>query len=64
METISGLIADHGANIRTVRHDREVEDLRIGEAYLDFHVESAGHEQTKRIVRSIERHGYRVSRLN
>jgi threonine dehydratase len=64
MEELSGIVADHGANIRTVRHDREVEDLRIGEAYLDFQLETAGHDHTERIVRSIERHGYRVRRLN
>jgi threonine dehydratase len=64
MEEISGVIADHGANIRTVRHDREVEDLAIGEAYLDFHIETSGHEQTARIVTDLEEKGYDVTRLN
>ncbi|WP_435362299.1 threonine ammonia-lyase [Haloarchaeobius sp. DFWS5] len=64
MSEVSGIIADHSANIRTVRHDREVDDLNIGEAYLDFHIETSGHEQTARIVTAIEDHGYDVERLN
>ncbi|WP_276259065.1 threonine ammonia-lyase [Haloglomus litoreum] len=64
MEEIAGVIADHGANIRTVRHDREVEDLTIGEAYLDFHIQTSGHEQTARIVTGMEERGYAVTRLN
>ncbi|WP_101296840.1 threonine ammonia-lyase [Halegenticoccus soli] len=64
MEEISGVIGDHGANIRTVRHDRSVDDLTIGEAYLLFEVETSGAEHAKSIVRSIELAGYTVEDLN
>lgn len=64
MGEISSVIADHGANIRTVRHDRSVEDLTIGEAYLVFEVETSGSEQARSIVDSIESEGYAVEEMN
>ena len=64
MAEISGVIADHGANIHTVRHDRAVEDLDVGEAYLVFQVETSGAAHAAAIVESIEAHGYEVQRLS
>ncbi|UPM44899.1 threonine ammonia-lyase [Halocatena salina] len=64
MSEISGTIAEHGANIRTVRHDRSVEDLTIGEAYLMFEVETSGAEHARSIVESIEADGYAVEEMN
>jgi threonine dehydratase len=64
MEEISGLIADHGANIRTVRHDRSVEDLNVGEAYLVFQVETSGAEHAASIIDAIEANGYVVEDIN
>lgn len=60
MEYISGIIADEGANIRDVRHDRSVEDLEIGEAYLVFTVESSGAEHAASIIDSVSAAGYSV----
>jgi threonine dehydratase len=64
MSEISEIIAEHGANIRTVRHDRSVEDLTIGEAYLVFEVETSGEEHARSIVDSIEAEGYVVEEMN
>ncbi|AEH36030.1 threonine ammonia-lyase [Halopiger xanaduensis] len=64
MEEVSGLIADHGANIRTVRHDRSAPELDVGEAHLVFQVETSGAGQSRAIVRSIRDHGYEVRRVN
>ncbi|WP_338728250.1 threonine ammonia-lyase [Haladaptatus sp. DJG-WS-42] len=64
MTQISGIIADEGANIRDVRHDRAVDDLRVGEAYLVFQVVTSGTEHAESIGRAIESAGYEVERMN
>lgn len=63
MEEISGIIADKGANIRDVRHDRSVDDLKIGEAYLVFRVESSGAEHANSIIEAVEGAGYSVENI-
>ncbi|ELY97954.1 threonine ammonia-lyase [Natrialba asiatica] len=64
MEEISGLIADHNANIQTVRHDRSAPELDVGEAHLDFQIETSGAGQARAIIRSIRDHGYEVTHVN
>lgn len=64
MEHISGVIAEHGANIHTVRHDRALEDLDIGEAYLVFQVETSGAEHAATIMDAITNTGYDVELVN
>jgi threonine dehydratase len=64
MNTISGLIADEGANIRTVNHYRADETLDVGEAYLVFLVETSGDEHADTITNEIEAEGYAVKRIN
>ena len=61
MADISAAIADQGANIQTVRHDRALEDLDVGEAYLIFQVETSGADHARRVVAAIADHGYDVS---
>ncbi|MFC4360561.1 threonine ammonia-lyase [Halobium salinum] len=61
LQSISGIIADEGANIRDVRHDRSVEDLEVGEAYLVFDVETSGVEHAASIIDSLEGAGYPVA---
>jgi threonine dehydratase len=60
MAELSGIIADHDANIQTVRHDRALEDLDVGEAYLIFQIETSGRQHTRNIVDSIADNGYPV----
>ena len=59
---LSGLIADTGANVRTVGHDRAVEDLDVGEAYVTFNVETSGRSHTQSIIEAIRSDGYDVER--
>ncbi|MFB6207373.1 MAG: threonine ammonia-lyase [Haloglomus sp.] len=64
MQDISGTIADHGANIHGVRHERSVDDLDVGEAYLVFNVETGGAEHAQSIVDAIRDAGYPVDDLS
>jgi len=64
MAELSGVIAEHDANIQTVRHDRALEDLDVGEAYLIFQVETSGAKHARHIVDSIAHHGYSVDVVN
>ncbi|MFD1565282.1 threonine ammonia-lyase [Haloarchaeobius amylolyticus] len=64
MEDVSGIIAEHGANIQTVRHDRSAPELDVGEAHLVFQIETSGSSQSRTIVRSIRDHGYEVRHVN
>lgn len=64
MNEISGIIADHDANIRMVRHDRSVPELDVGEAYLVFQIETSGSGHARDVIRSIRDHGYEVRHEN
>ena len=63
MQHISGLIAEKGANIHDVRHDRSVNDLEVGEADLVFRVEAGGVEHARSIIEAVEAAGYPVENL-
>ena len=63
MQHISGIIAETGANIHDVRHDRSVEDLEIGQADLVFRVEASGVEHAQSIIEAVEAAGYPVENL-
>jgi threonine dehydratase len=64
MAEISRRIATQGANIREVRHERAVDDLDVGEAYLVFEVITSGRGQAENTVEAIEDAGYGVERVN
>ena len=64
MHELSGVIAEHDANIRTVRHDRSVDGLDVGEAYLVFEVETSGTGHARAIKDAIADHGYSVEQTN
>jgi threonine dehydratase len=63
MSEISGVIGQQGANIHDVRHERSVEDLDVGEAYLVFRVETSGAEHAATIIDSIRAVGYPVENV-
>jgi threonine dehydratase len=63
MTQLSGIIADTDANIRTVRHDRAVDDLRVGEAYLVFQVVTSGTAHAENIMEKVRDAGYEVERV-
>jgi threonine dehydratase len=60
MAELSAIIAAHDANIQTVRHDRALEDLNVGEAYLIFQLETSGADHTEAILQDITDHDYGV----
>jgi threonine dehydratase len=64
MGELSTVIGDLGANIRSVRHDRAVEDLHVGEAYLVFQIVTSGAGHAANIISTIENHGYSVEQMN
>jgi threonine dehydratase len=64
MADVSERIAGEGANIREVRHDRAVDDLDVGEAYLVFQVVTSGRGQAENVVAAVEDGGYAVERVN
>lgn len=64
MAEISGIMAEQDANIRTVRHERAVEDLGVGEAYLIFRVVASGESHAEQIISAIQDAGYDVTREN
>ncbi|AGB38852.1 threonine ammonia-lyase [Natronococcus occultus] len=64
MEEISGIVADHGANIHDVQHDRVVPGLNVGEAYLEFQIETSGAEHADAIIRAIKSSGYTVEEVD
>jgi threonine dehydratase len=64
MEDIAGRIARTGANIRTVRHDRAVGGLHVGEAFLVFEVVTGGSDRSAAVVAAIDDGGYPVERVN
>ena len=63
LREISGIIAEFGANIHDMRHDRSVDDLDVGEAYLVFNVETSGAEHAAAIVDDISDAGYPVENI-
>jgi len=64
MAELSRVIADHDANIQTVRHDRAMEELDVGEAHLIFQIETTGANHARRIVAAIADQGYPVAVVN
>ncbi|MFB6253499.1 MAG: threonine ammonia-lyase [Halobacteriaceae archaeon] len=64
MAEISDCIATEEGNIRTVRHERGIKDLDVGEAFLVFEIETGGEEHAEAIKNRIETIGYEVNQLN
>ncbi|XVH33610.1 threonine ammonia-lyase (plasmid) [Haloferacaceae archaeon DSL9] len=64
MNTLSGIIGEKNANIRTAHHYRADESLKVGEAYLVFLVETSGDSHATAIQRAIRAEGYEVERVN
>jgi len=63
MADLSTIIGETGANIRSVRHDRAVDDLAVGEAFLVFEVVTGGSTHATAIIDAIREEGYAVERV-
>ena len=57
---IATRIADHGANIYAIHHDRMAKDVTLSAAEVEFECETRGREHANRIVRSLEEAGYDI----
>lgn len=64
MKEISEVIANHGANIHDVRHNRAVPGLNVGKAVLVFTIETQGSEHANTIVDAIRGEGYAVESVD
>ncbi|MFP8956609.1 threonine ammonia-lyase [Natrialbaceae archaeon A-CW3] len=64
MGELATAIADQGGNIRTVDHVRSDERLDVGEAFLEFVIETSGHGHATDIRDAIHAAGYEVQRIN
>lgn len=64
MGELSTVIADQGGNIRTVDHVRADDRLDVGEAFLEFLVETSGRGHASNIRDAIAATGYEVQRVN
>lgn len=60
LEKVAKIIADCGANIVMVQHDRLQADLNLNEAILHIACEVSGYEHSKTVVSSLEQNGYKV----
>ena len=61
LATVSGIVADSGANIIMVEHDRMHADLDINEAILHVACEVSGTEAGRALLESIRQAGYEVA---
>jgi len=60
LNTFSSIVAQCGANIIMVQHDRLSADLPLGDAILHVACEVGGREHGQELVRRLEDHGYQV----
>jgi threonine dehydratase len=61
LATLLGLIAEDGANVLDVAHQRHDPRLRFGEVEVGLAVETRGAEHSDRLVRSLRGAGYTVT---
>jgi threonine dehydratase len=57
---LAGLLAEVGANIFHVSHDRRTADLPFGQAEVRLELETRGPEHIREVLAAIKRAGYRV----
>lgn len=53
-------IAEHGANVHAIQHDRTRRDVRIGGARVTVELETRGHDHIERIREALAARGLRV----
>jgi threonine dehydratase len=63
LESIAHIVADHGANVYAVHHDRTSRDVAVNAAELEVEMETHDDAHAAEIVASLEDHGYEVEIL-
>jgi threonine dehydratase len=61
LATLLTQIAEQGANVVNVEHQRRDPRLRLGEVEVDLSVETRGAEQSDRLVTALRSAGYTVT---
>lgn len=54
------LVAESGANVHAIQHDRARRDVRIGGARVTVELETRGHDHIERIREALAAHGHKV----
>jgi threonine dehydratase len=60
LKEVSAIIADLGANVVSVHHDRAGENTGINACYLRIRMETRNHEHVEQIRQAITNAGYRI----
>lgn len=60
LNRFSAIMAESGANIIMVQHDRLNSNLQLGEAILHIACEVSGHDHGRLLVQKLEENGYRI----
>ncbi len=63
LKDVSAIIADLGANVVSVHHDRGGENTGINDCYLHIRMETRNHEHLEQIRRAIVDAGYRIANM-
>lgn len=63
LETVAGIVADAGANVYAVHHDRTARDVAVNAAELELELETHDEEHAAEIVAELEDRGYDVDVL-
>ena len=60
LEQVSRIIAENGANVVSVYHDRSDENMAINSCFLDISMETRNHEQIQHIRKSLVQAGFEL----
>jgi threonine dehydratase len=63
LEELVGIIADHGANIYVIQHDRTSRDVAMNDAEVELDVETRGPDHVEELVTALEAAEYKVDVL-
>jgi threonine dehydratase len=63
LEQLTSVIAEHGANIYAIRHDRTSRDVAMNDAEVELDLETRGEEHVAAIIAALEADGYEVDVL-
>jgi len=63
LERLTEIIADAGANIEGIQHDRTSRDIAMNAAEVELDLETRGHDHIEDLVETLETNGYPVEIL-
>ncbi len=61
LQTVSSIVAGHGANVVSVRHDRSDENMDITSCYLHLRMETRNREHADEVVEALRENGYEIT---